>query len=215
MVVVGLTGGIGAGKSVVAQLIKQSGFRVLDMDSRAKELMTESEKLKAEIIKNFGQECYLEDGTLNRQFLSNEVFNNKPERVEKLNSIVHPIAIKDMMEFVKDSIDKEEETGEKLIFVEAALIFEAGLDEGFDYILMVDAPKEMRIERVMKRSGMTKLAVEERMKAQLSSEVKRSHADFVIDNNKSLEDLRMTTDFILDIIRDLPPSNKFTDGMEM
>lgn len=212
MIVIGLTGGIGSGKSTVADIIKKAGYTVYDMDSRAKQLMSENEAVKQAIIKQFGNEAYLENGAVNTAFLSETVFNGSPEKIMQLNAIVHPAAIDDMMQFVEKALNSADETNEVMIFVESALIFEAELEDGFDYIVMVDAPEETRIKRVMERSGLTRYDINERIKAQLPSEIKKGHADFVIDNSKNLDELSIGTEFIIDLMKDLPPASKFEGG---
>jgi dephospho-CoA kinase len=205
MLVIGLTGGIASGKTTVGELINEAGYTVYDMDSVAKDLMVSDEELKAVIIEEFGDESYLENGDLNKTYLAETVFTGHPQKLEKLNALVHPVAIEDMVCFVKESVDSAPETGEKMIFIETALLFEAELESGFDYTLMVDAPQELRIERASKRTGASPEDIRGRMNAQLSPEVKRSRADFTIENEGSIEELKNTVEFILGILENLPP----------
>ncbi len=206
--IIGITGGIGSGKSAVADSIRSRGFKVLSMDDSARELMAESPEIREKLGGEFGGECYLPDGTLNKAFLAAEVFAaGNEERLAKLNSIVHPYVIQKMI----DECEKLVSSGENLIFVESALIYEAELDEGFDYVVVVDAPKETRVERVLRRGGISREEVLRRMESQLSSEEKIRVADFVIDNSKTLAELEKAVDFIMAILPGLPPK-EFTEA---
>ncbi|MCB0750489.1 MAG: dephospho-CoA kinase, partial [Ignavibacteriae bacterium] len=138
---IGITGGIGSGKSTVAQIYEDEGFIVLKADIIAKELMLKDSNIIAKIKNEFGEEAYL-DEKINSKFLAKKVFND-PHKLQRLNSIVHPAVI----QFVSDQI-KEYQIIHNLIFVEAALIYEAKMEELFDYILMVSADEEIRISRI-------------------------------------------------------------------
>lgn len=205
MLVIGLTGIIGSGKSSVAKIIKDAGYSVFDMDSIAKQIMVNDEAVRADIISEFGEEAYIDD-KLNTSYLSNTIY---PHKVKRLNAIIHPPTIESMMQFVKNAIDKEEESGEKMIFVESALLYEVELDGGFDYIITVDAPEEVCIERLIKGRNMSIESIEKIMKEQLPAEFKKGHADFTIENSKDITELEKATMFIVDILGELPPSNKF------
>ncbi len=202
--VIGITGGIGSGKTSVAKIIAEMGYKVLIADDQAKKIMSENEAVKAKIIDTFGNETYLSDGSLNRTFLAGLVFGDDPEKksnLDKLNKIVHPAVIDDMIEMV----EKYENEGEKIIFKESALIYEAGLADGFDYIISVYADEENCIKRVADRNGSSSDEVKKRMESQLSPQFKRDHADFVIDNNGNPEDLKNSTQLIVSIVSAMPP----------
>ncbi len=202
--VIGITGGIGSGKTTVAKIIADNGFIVISTDDKAKELMTDNLEVMKKIIEVFGGEVYLPDGSLNSPFLSSMVFGtdkNSKRNLEKLNSIVHPPVIDFMIEEVK----RLEEAGEPFVFIESALIFEAGLEEGFDYIIVVDADEEYSVERVSEKTGMSPEEVRMRIEMQMSRDEKKGLADFVIENNGTEVELASSVKSLINIIKYLKP----------
>lgn len=173
MRIVGLTGGIGSGKSTVAGMFRELGVPVYDSDSEAKQLMTSSPKVRNAIIELLGKAAYQEN-TLNRSFVAEKVFND-PELLQKLNAIVHP-AVRDHF--------KEWAEGRHVPYVvqETALIFENGSQDHYDYIILVTAPLDVRLKRVMERDGVGPKAVLERMKNQMDDVDKIDMAHFCIEN---------------------------------
>jgi dephospho-CoA kinase len=176
MLKIGLTGGIGTGKSTVAKIFKILGIPVFDADTAAKDLMNNNEELKQKIREEFGDESY-ENGGLNRSYLAEIVFNDK-YKLEKLNALVHPIAI-------QAGIDWATKQNAKYIIKEAALMFEAGSAFDVDYIIGVFAPVDLRIARVMYRDGITKEQVEARMKNQIDENIKIKLCDFIVGNDEN------------------------------
>ena len=176
MLKIGLTGGIGSGKSTVAKVLEVLGVPVYYADEAAKELMHTNELLKQQLILHFGRETYFEDGQLNRKHLSSIVFNNK-EKLELLNSLVHPATIAD----AKEWFSKQQSP---YVVKEAALLFESGTAEGLDYIIGVTAPSALRIKRVMDRDGVTADEVKKRMANQVDETLKMKLCDFVVHNNE-------------------------------
>ncbi len=165
MKLIAITGGIGSGKSVVSHVVKVMGYEVYDCDSRAKALMTDDADVREQLITEFGEETYLADGSLNRAHLSAAAFSDQ-EALARLNAIVHPATARDM----KRWSDEQAATGSNISFVETALLRTAGLDKLVDGVWHVTAPAEVRIERVMARSGLTAQQVRERMSAQSAEE---------------------------------------------
>jgi dephospho-CoA kinase len=174
MIKVGLTGGIGSGKTTVANVFEILGIPVYYADDKAKYLMNTDVKLKASIIEHFGAESYKED-ELDRKYLAAIVFNNK-EKLELLNSLTHPITIRDADEWMKQQITP-------YIIKEAALLFESGAAEQLDYIIGVYAPQHIRVQRVMKRDNLPVEDVMKRISRQIDEEMKMKLCDFVITNN--------------------------------
>ncbi len=198
-IVIGLTGGIGSGKSTVAEIIESYNYKVIKSDLNAKDVMQNDKTVKAKIIEAFGKSAYFDDGKLNSQYISSIVFANVDENLEnlqKLNQIVHPVVIQKLM----DEVQQLESAGEQLIFVESALIYEAELNEGFDYIILVTASKENVIERLSSSRNMSAEQIESVMKTQISNEEKIGVADFVIDNNSDFEKLKESVDFIIAVL---------------
>lgn len=197
--IVGITGGIGSGKSTVSKFIEEKGFKVINSDNKAKKLYLENQELKNKLIKEFGEDFYLPDGNINKSYIGSIVFGEdkeSKEKLEKLNRLVHPLVIQDNI----DEIDRLVEEGEKIIFVESALIFEINMEEAYDYIICVFSDQEKAIERVISRDKTTKEQILKRMQNQLSPQEKKKKSDFVINNNSTLEELKKATDFVLDLI---------------
>ena len=170
---VGLTGGIGSGKSTVAELLNIRGVAIYDSDSRAKELMNGNEALREALIAAFGAECYTDAG-LNRAWLAERVFGNKAE-LERLNAIVHPAVMRDFAEWA------EVQEGDYVV-LESAILLEAGLEEHVDVVVAVMAPKDIRLERAMQRDGASREQIEERMRNQMSDDERTDRAKYAVVN---------------------------------
>ena len=181
----GVTGGIGSGKTTVCHILEELGARVFYADDEGKRLLVDDPEAREEIVKAFGEDSYHRDGTLNRRYLAEEVFNDK-RKLEKINSIVHPRVFE---RFNQERI-RAEVDGVPLLVHEAALIFEAGGDKHLDAVAVVDAPKELRIDRVSRRDNVSREDVEARMSHQLPPEELRERADYVIPNDGDLEAVR-------------------------
>lgn len=165
MKLIAITGGIGSGKSVVARIVSEMGYNVYDCDSRAKALMTEDAQVREQLIDSFGIETYLEDGSLNRQHLSQVAFNDK-SALDRLNSIVHPATARDMQCWAEGQAS----LGATLAFVETALLRTANLDQVVDEVWHVTAPAPVRVERVMARNGLSEQQVRSRISAQAAED---------------------------------------------
>ncbi|MCI0921410.1 dephospho-CoA kinase [Sphingobacterium rhinopitheci] len=173
---VGITGGIGTGKSFVAKVFKTMGIPFYDADKEAKSIMSESNTIRQAIQQAFGMDTYFEDGSLNRKLLASKVFNNQ-EQLAILNNIVHPVVI----QTAKDWADKQTAV---YSLKEAALLFESKSYTSLDYTIVVTAPLELRINRVMERDAVTREEVLHRMNSQMPEEEKIRMADFVIVNDE-------------------------------
>ena len=175
MLKIGLTGGIGSGKSVVAAIFNVLGIPVFDADKQARLLMENDQQLVLSIQKEFGVQSYAE-GKLNRAYIANIVFND-PFKLTVLNSLVHPATIR-----AADSWMHQQKS--PYLIKEAALLFESGSAGHLDYILGVTAPKHLRIKRVMDRDQVTREQVEKRMSQQINDEIKMKLCDFVVRNDE-------------------------------
>jgi dephospho-CoA kinase len=175
MLKIGLTGGIGSGKSSVAKIFEILGVPVYYADDAAKRLMNESPFLKAEIIKHFGEESYVE-GKLNRTYLAKVVFSDV-EKTKLINSIIHPVTIADAEEWMTKQLAP-------YAIKEAALIFEAKAEKNLDLIIGVQSPLPLRIKRVMQRDNLTEEAVINRIQKQMNEEEKMNRCDFIIVNDE-------------------------------
>lgn len=174
MLRIGLTGGIGSGKTTVARIFETLGIPVYYADDAAKKLMNTDPVLKEAIIKNFGAETYKE-GTLDRKYLASIVFSNK-EKLELLNALTHPVTIDDAEQWMKQQTTP-------YIIKEAALLFESGSAEKLDHIIGVYAPQHIRVKRVMDRDGLSAEDVMKRISRQIDEEKKMERCDFIITNN--------------------------------
>ena len=170
---VGLTGGIGSGKSKVAELLSDRGIAIYDSDSRAKALMCGDEALRKALVEAFGAECYNEAGP-NRAWLAERVFNDEAA-LARLNAIVHPAVMRDFAMWA------EEQEGEYVV-LESAILLEAGLEEHVDVVVAVMAPKELRLERAMQRDGATRVQIEERMRNQMGDDERTERAKYAVVN---------------------------------
>jgi len=190
MIVVGLTGGIGSGKSTVLEMFGNLGAAVYIADSEARKLMNTNTTLIKQILTLFGDLAYV-NNKLNTKFISSIVFNDK-NKLEALNALVHPIVRQDFKKFVKNSTNE-------IIIYEAAILFESGSDKLCDYIISVVANYEERLKRVVKRDGVSEKQVLDRMKHQISDEFRIKNAHIVI-RNKKLEDTKEQVKSAFDLL---------------
>ena len=191
--IIGITGGIGSGKSTVSKFIEELGFPVYDSDFWAKELVNIDENLKSRIIELLGEESYDENGKYNRKFVAEKVFENQ-ELLLKLNQIIHP-AVKIHFENWVNAQNAE------FVFKETALLFELKLNESCYQSILVTADENIRIKRVMDRDGRTYREVKEIINKQMPEVDKVKLADFVIQNNTDLETLKEFTHQVLDELK--------------
>lgn len=175
MLKIGITGGIGSGKSTVAKVFEVLGIPVYYADDAAKQLMNKDENLKEKITKQFGNQVYT-DGKLNRTYLSEIVFNN-PEKLALLNSLVHPAILKDAERWMQQQTTP-------YAIKEAALIFESGAQQHLDYVIGVTAPAPLRIHRTMQRDAITREEVVARMDKQMDDTIKMKLCHFIIKNDE-------------------------------
>ena len=181
MLRIGLTGGIGSGKTTVAKIFELLGIPVYYADDETKRIMNENEELKTAIKNKFGEESYT-NGELNRPYLATKVFSD-PYQLDILNALTHPVTIRDSAGWMSKQFT---ESGGKTLYVikEAALIFESGAAENLDYVIGVYAPEPLRIQRAMKRTGAGREDVIKRMQRQLDEEIKMKLCDFILKNNE-------------------------------
>lgn len=170
---VGITGGIGAGKSTVCDLLRERGVAVYDSDSRAKQLMSEDVMLRAELIEAFGDAVYGASG-LDRAYLAKSVFGND-EALRKLNAIVHPAVMRDFAAWA------EVQEGDYVV-LESAILFEAGLADRVDSVVAVMAPESLRLERAMARDGASRDEILRRIRSQMSDDERMERAKYAVVN---------------------------------
>ena len=182
---IGLTGGIGSGKSTVAKFIEEMGFPVYYSDTRAKEIVNDNPQLKQQITALLGEEAYTENQRYNTKFVSEKVFADDDLRLQ-LNGLIHPAVKNDFEKWVSLQTSS-------LLFKETALLFELNLHESCDHSLLVTAEDNIRIKRVMDRDAKTYREVEAVVQKQMPEKNKMKLADFVIHNNSGLEELKAET----------------------
>jgi dephospho-CoA kinase len=186
MLTIGLTGGIGSGKSTVTQILGELGAPILDADKVAHTTYAPGGSAYDAVIAAFGKDIVAPDRTIDRKKLGAIVFGN-PERLNKLTSIVWPAT----REAIRQSVERFRTSGAKLpIVVEAAILIEANWQPLFDEIWLVRAPREAVIARVESQRGLKPAETEVRIRAQLSDEERAKHATLIIENNGSMEELR-------------------------
>lgn len=175
MLKIGITGGIGSGKTTVCRVFETLGIPVFNADTIAKSIMVTDTFLIASIKKEFGEEAYLPNNELNRSYLANKVFNNQ-EELKKLNSLVHPVTIK---AFIDWSLQQKS----AYVIKEAAILFESGSYRDCDFVIVVASPEDIRIKRVRNREGVSEENVRSRMSKQMPEKEKVELADFIIVND--------------------------------
>ena len=175
MIKLAITGGIGCGKSVVSRIMEIAGVPVYDCDSRAKSLMVSDASIVKSLKKMFGDECYREDGSLNRQYVASCIFTNKTN-IERMNALVHPAVKKDFQQWaVRQYSD--------VVAVETAILYESGMIDTVDKVLVVWAGRETAIARTMSKSGMSRMQVEDRMRNQMTTDELLLLSDYSIYND--------------------------------
>ena len=183
MILIGLTGGIGSGKSTVAGMFRTLGIPVYESDSRAKWLMENNQEVKSKIKDLLGNDAYLPDQNLNRTWIASQVFKDQ-QKLDQLNRIVHPAVFEDLQSWASE----HELTSAPYLIQESALLFEENLTSRFNAVILVVANEETRISRVMARDKVNKEKVLSRIENQLTDDQKVPLADYVIfnDNERSL-----------------------------
>lgn len=204
MVLIGVTGGIGSGKSTVCEVFTRLGAPVFSADQSAKDIADTDPAARKEIIALLGPSSYTAADTLDRALVASKVFAH-PELLQRLNEILHPR--------VFEKIDEWRETiHAPYALVEAALIFESGLDEVLDYTLVVMADDQIRIERTMQRGGMTRDQVLGRMMQQMPNDELKKHGDFFIVNEGTVDDLQSKVRFYHTLFSSLTQRKELDDN---
>jgi dephospho-CoA kinase len=193
MIKVGLTGGIGSGKSTVAKILLKLGFPVYNSDKRAKWLMNNNSILKNNISSIFGENSYI-NGVLNTNFISNIVFSD-PDKIIQLNSLVHPSVSKDFDKWLKLNISHN------IIFKEAAILIESGAYLKMNKIILVESRNDLKIERILKRDSTDFDSVKKRMDSQSSDSKNKNYVDYIIENNETLESLNTKVNLVIQQIK--------------
>lgn len=192
---IGVTGGIGSGKSLVCGFFKELGGEIFYADKIARELYATNANLRNDIIKEFGKQILDENGRISFEKFRKLVFKSDANQ-KRVNSIVHPFTIKEILQRTKQSKSK-------LVFIEAALIFESGFEKYLDYTIEVFATVEERIRRVRQRNKLSASTIRSIIKLQMPEKEKLEKADFVIKNNSARRELKKKTQFMYKILYSL------------
>ncbi len=187
-ILIGITGGIGSGKSVISDYLSGLGENVIYSDETAREVVLPGQKGNEEVRREFGNEFFFPDGMLDRKKLAGHVFENK-EKLEKLNAILHPIIL--------DRILSETESLSGRVFIEVPLLIQSGMHKKVDYVWLVVADKDTRIKRVKRRDGLDETLIEQRIEKQMSDGEMAKYADEIIENSGDVRDLYGKIDALL------------------
>ena len=172
---VGITGGIGSGKSLVGEVLQRMGFPLYSSDIRAKQLVESDLELRQRIVALLGAEAYTSQGCYNKPYVAQRVFAN-PNLLQQLNALIHPVVAIDFVQWASAR-------PVRLVFLESAILFESHFDQMVDAVVAITAPDEVRIQRVMRRDGAVRQQVEQRMSAQMPTNEHCQRANFVIQND--------------------------------
>lgn len=189
MLIVGLTGNIASGKSTVAALLRARGVPIVDADVLAREAVAPGSAALVAIVQRFGAQMLTTEGTLDRAALRHLVFHDASAR-DALNAIVHP----EVARLRDDAVARHQAEGARLVVCDIPLLFETGLDREMDRIILVDAPVEIRRERLMRDRGLSAPDADAMIDAQMPAERKRARADYVVVNDGSREALGVQVD---------------------
>lgn len=189
MKLIGLTGGIGSGKSTVAKLLAEEGFTVVDADQIAREIVETGQPALAELAEAFGEDILESDGSLNRGLLAERAFVS-PEKTDLLNSITHPR----INEETQRRFNAARDAGEAAVIYDMPLLVDKGLHKNMDLTIVVDVDVEKRIQRLVEFRGLDEADARRRVAAQIDDEVRLAAADIIIDNNGPLEALAPQVD---------------------
>lgn len=190
MYVIGLTGNIGSGKSIVTKRLGALGARVICADAVARKIVRPQSEGAMRIREAFGSQVFLPDGSLDRKALGRIVFNDEEAR-KKLDALLHPLMIQD----IEETLDAwEKETPDAIAVVDAALLIETGLHEAADEVWMVEARDDIRLQRIMRRDGLSASQARARMESQMPSDEKKRFARHILTNNESHEKLLAQVD---------------------
>ncbi len=196
MSIIGLTGAPGAGKSLAAEYLREQGAIILSGDDAGRKVVKDIPVILRRLVNAFGKSILKNDGSLDRKLLGRMVFSDLAAR-EKLNGIIHPHLLKTLKTWIEQ---RRSRSPKRLIVVDAALIFEWGIANWFDYILVVTAGRDLRIKRMM-GSGLTRKEAADRISSQIPQRTKAALADYVIENNGSKSILKKKVSEFLDLLK--------------
>lgn len=193
---VAITGSIGSGKSTFCNFIAEAGFLVIKADDISKRILKDDKDVKEKVVKEFGKDSF-KNNEINKKFLAEKIFSD-PVNVAKINSLLHP-KVKDKVEQLIEKELKEND----LVFTEAALIYEAEMEDMFDYVVLITADKDVREKRTISDGRLSKEEFRKRNENQVRDEEKKKRADFVFENDSSIEELKQKANFLITLLKGL------------
>jgi len=193
---IAITGGIGSGKSAFSNFISAKNYTVINVDNVSKEILASDEEVRLKVKKEFGEESF-KNGEINKKFLAEKIFSN-PKNVIKINSIIHPKVIKKVNILIAEKLKNSD-----IVFAEAALIYEAEMEKYFDYVVLISAEDKLRLKRKIQFNDFTEEQFLKRDENQIPDSEKRKQADFIFENNGSLDNLKLKADLLLKILKGL------------
>ena len=199
--ILGLTGGIATGKSTVTAMLRERGIPVIDADQIAREVVEPGKPAYEAIVRHFGRDILLEDGQIDRKKLGEVVFSDEAER-QKLNAIVHP----EVRRVMRQEAVVAEANGAPIVFMDIPLLYESKLQYLVEKIVVVYAPSDMQLARMMERDELDEEQAKKRLRAQFPIDQKKLEADFLIDNSQSREETQRQVEELLTVIRSEPRS---------
>jgi len=193
---IAITGNIGSGKSAFTKFLADEGYPAIPADDLSKEILADDPDVRDEIIKEFGAQAF-QANKINKKYLAEEIFSSK-NKLKKINSILHPRVRKKI-----ESLSNEYFKASDIVFVEAALIFESKIEKMYDYVVVIAADKDIRMNRSMKSKKLSESEFTERENNQLPEDVKRQKADFVFTNEGSLKELKEKALLLINLFKAL------------
>ena len=196
MKVIGITGGIGTGKSTVTQILRKSGLPVICADECAKEVVEQGSPTLEKIIKLFGHEYKTSTGELDRKKLGTLVFQN-PEKLRQLNAIIHPV----VQSLMKQKINEYKRINTAILFLDIPLLFESKLEHLCNQVVVVSTPKEIQLQRINKRDSLPTQEIENRLASQMPLSEKEKRAHYIIENSSTLDNLEKEVIVLIDKLK--------------
>ena len=193
---IAITGGIGSGKSAFSNFILDENYPVINVDVVSKEILLSDKEVRSKVEKEFGKESFI-NREINKKFLAEKIFSN-PQNVIKINSIVHPKVIEKVNILITEKLEDSD-----IVFAEAALIYEAEMDKYFDYVVLITAEDKLRLDRKVRFDNFSKEQFLKRDENQIPDIEKKKRADFVFENNGSLNELKEKVKLLLKILKGL------------
>ena len=193
---VAVTGSIGSGKSTFCNFITEAGFNVIKVDDISKKILKEDEDVRKKVIREFGKDSFI-NKEINKKFLAEKIFSDAIN-VARINSILHPKVKREVEQLIQEELKKNH-----LVFVEAALIYEAEMENMFDYVVLITAVSSVREKRIVTSGKLNNEEFRKRDENQIKDEEKKKRADFIFENNGKTKELKQKANLLIKILEGL------------